>query len=409
MRLEGMTREGWTRLTSRMDGLLERVEIAKKGDRYHYLVGYETTENPAFVEVDGERMLMMSSYSYLGLNGDPRISAAAREAIDEYGTATHGVRLLAGSLPIHRELEKTIARLKGVPDAIVYASGYAANVGTIAALCGPRDRVFVDMVDHASIIDGCRLSGARYRMFRHNNPDDLDQKLRQMDSPVGFRLVVVDGVYSMSGDIAPLPELREVCDQHGALLMVDEAHSMGMIGSRGLGVDDHFEREDLVDIRMGTLSKAIPSVGGYVAGPARLVEFLKHASRPFIFSAALPPAQTAAALSALRILEEEPWRARHTQEMALQLRTRLRDAGLDIGRTATAIIPLMTGSDQRAFDLSTACRREAVVALPVVAPAVRPGRARLRVTVTAAHQEEDVELAAKVFIAAARRSHLVAP
>lgn len=403
-----MTTDAWTRLAPRMDGLLERIEITKKGDRYHYLVGYETTDNPAFVEVDGERMLMMSSYSYLGLNGDPRVSAAARDAIDEYGTATHGVRLLAGSIPIHRELEETIARLKSTPDAIVYASGYAANVGTIAALCGPRDRVFVDKVDHASIIDGCRLSGAKFRVFRHNEPDDLDEKLSRLDSPVGCRLVIVDGVYSMSGDIAPLPELRKVCDRHGALLMVDEAHSMGVIGPRGLGIDDYFEQDDLVDIRMGTLSKAIPSVGGYVAGPSRLITFLKHASRPFIFSAALSPASTAAALAALRILEQEPWRARHTQEMAVLLQSRLREAGLDIGRTETAIIPLMTGSDQRAFDVATACRREGVVALPVVAPAVRPGRARLRVTVTAAHQEEDVELAAKVFIAAALRSHLVA-
>ncbi len=399
--------ERWERLEPRIEALLERVDKVKREDRYPYLVGYTPSENPAFVTVEGARLLMMSSYSYLGLNRDPRIISAAQEAIGRYGTGTHGVRLLAGSLPIHRDLERTLARIKGSADAIVYGSGYAANVGTIAALCGPRDSVFVDKEDHASIIDGCRLSGAKMIRFRHNDVGDLDRNLSQVDSSTGSRLVVVDGVYSMNGDIADLPALRGACDRHGALLMVDEAHSLGLLGSRGFGIEDHFLRNDLVDIRMGTLSKAIPSVGGYVAGPVRLVEFLKHTARPFIFSAALSPGQTAAALTGLNILEEEPWRVHHTRALANRLRNLLREAGFDTGSSETAIIPIMAGTNERAVAFASACQQEGLIALPIVAPAVPPGTERLRVTVTAAHQEQDVDFAAKAFVSAARRSKLL--
>lgn len=402
-----MTVESWRRVDARIDALLERVDKAKRDERYQYLIGYCPTENPAFVTVDGAGFLMMSGYSYLGLNQDPRVVSAAQEAIARYGTGTHGARLLAGSVPIHRELERTIARIKGTDDAIVYGSGYAANVGTIAALCGPRDCVFLDKEDHASIIDGCRLSGAKLVTFRHNDPVELDRKLSQVESSTGSRLVIVDAVFSMNGDIADLPALREVCDRHSALLMVDEAHSLGLLGSRGFGIEDHFGRSDLVDVRMGTLSKAIPSVGGYIAGSTRLVEFLKHTARPFIFSGALSPGQAAAALSGLNILEEEPWRVHHTRALGDRLRNLLQEAGFDTGSSETAIIPIITGTNERALEFAWSCQQEGLIALPIVAPAVPPGTARLRVTVTAAHQERDVEFAAKAFVSAARRSKLL--
>jgi len=353
------------------------------------------------------RYLMMSSYSYLGLIGDSRIEEAAKRCIEEFGTGTHGVRLLSGSTRVHRDLELTIARLKKSEDALVYSSGYTANLGTIAALCGPRDLVVLDKEDHASIIDGCRLSGAKMARFDHNDIGDLDATLSASASSHGICLVVVDGVYSMSGDIAPIPDIKKICERHGALLMVDEAHSLGLIGAKGLGIEDHFGSEDLVDIKMGTLSKAIPSVGGYVAGRSDLITFLKHAARPFIFSAALPPAQAAAAITALEILEAEPWRIEKVLHLGQHLRFSLKEAGFDIGLSQTGIIPLMTGSDVNAFNLAAAVREEGIIANPVVAPAVAMGRARLRVTVTAAHSQDDVDRARDAFVASAKRCRLL--
>jgi 8-amino-7-oxononanoate synthase len=398
--------KAWELLEPTVSPLLDRVAAGREAGQYHYLVGYEAEQVGPYVRVDGERLLMMSSYSYLGLNGHRRIVEAAMNAVEEHGTATHGVRLLAGSIPLHRQLEQEIARLKDAEDAVVFGSGYAANVGAIAAICGRHDVVLVDKIDHASIVDGCQLSGARVSRFRHNDPDDLARRLERAGE-VGVRLVVVDGVYSMDGDLAALPELRKVCDEYDALLMVDEAHALGVVGRRGRGVEEHFERSGLVDIKMGTLSKAIPSVGGYIAGPARLVEYLKHAARPFIFSAALPPAQAAAALEALHVLQDEPHRVARVQTLAARLRGALAGAGLDTGLSETAVIPLIVSDDLLAFEYATECRRMGLVALPVVSPAVPRGSARLRVTVTAGHTDEDVDRAAEGFARAAWRSGLV--
>lgn len=404
---------GWERVEPKLGATAKRRRaLQREADHYHFHVPYGVDRNSLHVEIDGERYLMMSSYSYLGLNGDDRIVAAAAAATDTYGTGTHGVRLLAGTLPLHRELEETLARLGKREDAIVFGSGYGANVGTIEALCGPRDQVFLDKIDHASIMDGAQLCGAKVSRFRHNDPEDLDRRLRAAPSGPGpdgptVRLVVVDSVYSMDGDIAPLPELREVCDRHEALLMVDEAHALGVIGPSGLGIEDHYGRSDLVDIKMGTLSKGIPSVGGYVSGPAALIEHLKHRARPFVFSAALAPAQAAAALESLRILEAEPSRVTHTQTQADRLRDALNAAGVPTGRSSTAVIPLVAGSDEAAYDFATACLAEGIVALPVVSPAVPTGAARLRVAVTAGHSAESIDVASAGFVAAAVRCGVV--
>jgi 8-amino-7-oxononanoate synthase len=279
------------------------------------------------------------------------------------------------------------------------------NVGTIEALCGPGDLVLVDKVDHASIVDGCRLSGATMVRFRHNDPAHLARRLADADAGAGgsgVRLVVVDSVYSMDGDIAPLPALREVCDEHGALLMVDEAHALGNIGRTGRGIEEHFDHTVAADITVGTLSKAIPSVGGYVAGPEPLIQHLRYNARPFVFSAALPAPQAAAALAALRILRAEPERVAHTQRLATRLRTTLAGAGFDTGHSESAVIPLIVGPSERAYALASACRREGVIGIPVATPAVPNGHARLRIAVTAVHSEADVDVAAKAFTAAAR-------
>jgi 8-amino-7-oxononanoate synthase len=405
-----MTSPGWERLAPRLQATSELLaRIDAQGGLQHYLNHFDLDRNSGWFEAGGDRYLMMSSYSYLGLNKHERIVAAAKAAADTYGTGAHGVRLLAGTLPIHRELEATVARLAGRDDAIVFSSGYVANVGTIETLCGPDDVIVVDKIDHASIVDGAKLSGATVVRFRHNDPAHLARRLAEAGGPdaPGLRLVIVDSVYSMDGDIAPLPELREVCDAHGALLMVDEAHALGNVGATGLGIEEHFGYEVRADVKVGTLSKAIPSVGGYVAGPAEFIQHLRFYARPFVFSSALPAPQAAAALEALRILEEEPERVGRTQRHAAHLRGVLTEAGLDTGRSESAVIPLLTGASEAAYAYATALRREGVVGIPVAAPAVPQGHARLRIAVTAAHTGEDIDIAAKAFIAAGRDCGLV--
>lgn len=356
-----------------------------------------------FVELDGQKLLMMSGYSYLGLNGDPRVVAAAQEAAALYGTGAHGVRALAGSLPIHQELEQQVARMADREASLVFTSGYAVNMGVIGALVGEGDTVVLDKLAHASIVDGARLSGAQTLRFRHNDPNHLDARLSSIP-PGGIRLVIVDSVYSMDGDIAPLPALREVCDRHGALLMVDEAHALGVVGATGRGIEEHFDFTCRADIKVGTLSKGIPSVGGWVAGSADLMYHLRYAARPFLFSAALPAAQAGASLESLRILEAEPWRVSHIQTESARFRTLMQETGLDTGDSETAVVPLIIGTDQEAYRFATLCRELGVVGLPVVTPAVPTNRARLRIAITAVHTRNDINDATEVFMTAARRT-----
>src|SRR5450759_342815 len=267
-------------LSIRLAGLHEK-------DLYFYNQPISELRGGARVIVNGREMGMYASYGYLGLLGHPRINAAAKAAIDRFGTGTHGVRFLAGTLSIHRELEETIAAFKHAEDAITFSSGYVTNLTVIATLIGRGDHVFCDKLNHASIYDGCLMSRASFNRFEHNNIDALEKCLNQV--PAGAaKLVIVDGVFSMDGDIINLPRLVEVCRKYHAWLMVDEAHSIGVLGKTGRGIEEHFGLEDVIDIKMGTLSKAIPSVGGYLAGTRDLMQVFRHESRAFIFSAALP-------------------------------------------------------------------------------------------------------------------------
>ncbi|MGI5243649.1 aminotransferase class I/II-fold pyridoxal phosphate-dependent enzyme [Dactylosporangium sp. CA-139066] len=402
------TSDGWRRLESRVAATNRRVAALESDpSRKNSFVPYKHDRHSAYGEISGERYLMMSGYSYLGLGGDERIVAAAKAALDVYGTGTHGVRALAGSTPLHEELEAEVAQFTGREAAMVFGSGYAANVGTIGAIVGPGDAVFIDKYDHASIVDGCKLSGATVTRFRHNDPDHLDRRLRDVGGD-GVRLVIVDSVYSMDGDIAPLPELRAVCDAHEALLMVDEAHALGVIGRTGRGIEEHFDNQVKVDIKLGTLSKAIPSNGGYVVGTRELITHMRYNARPFLFSAALAPAQVGAALESLRILQAEPWRVEHTQREAERLRRILNAAGMRTLDSQTAVIPLIAGSDEAAYDYATACRRAGVIGLPVVSPAVPNDLARLRIAITARHDTTDIDVAAEAFLKAARECRLIA-
>ncbi|MEK7326600.1 MAG: aminotransferase class I/II-fold pyridoxal phosphate-dependent enzyme, partial [Chloroflexota bacterium] len=279
-----MTWKAEDELTGRVNAWLNRVNEAKEADLYFFNQPLDELNGNARAIVRGREMLMFASYSYLGLLGHPRINEAAKAAIDKYGTGTHGVRLLAGTLRLHEELEATIAGFKRAEAAITFSSGYVTNLTAVSTLVGRHDTVICDKLNHASIVDGCLLSGAKFARFKHNDMQDLERVLGQRDSR-GVKLVVVDAVFSMDGDIIDLPRLVELCRKHKAWLMVDEAHSIGVLGKTGRGIEEHFGLDNVIDIKMGTLSKTIPSVGGYLAGRKDLIHMFKHASRAFIFSA----------------------------------------------------------------------------------------------------------------------------
>ncbi|WP_200262053.1 aminotransferase class I/II-fold pyridoxal phosphate-dependent enzyme [Streptomyces sp. HSG2] len=396
-----MASAGWGRLADKLDVTRRRVAALEwDAERRNSFVPYTAERDTAYVDLDGRRLLMMSGYSYLGLSGDERVVSAAQRAAARYGTGNHGVRALAGSIPLHEELEAEVADIAGRERAIVFGSGYAANVGTIGALVAPGDTVFVDKYAHASIVDGCKLSGATVVRFRHNDTEHLARRL-EAAAPGGVRLVIVDSVYSMDGDLAPLPRLREVCDAHEALLMADEAHALGVIGPTGLGIEEHFGNEVRVDVKLGTLSKAIPSMGGWVAGSTELIGHLRYAARPFLFSAALAPASAAAALEALRVLRAEPELVARVQRHGARFRELVTAGGMRTGGSETAVVPLIVGGDEAAYDLATAARRLGAIGLPVVTPAVPRDLARLRIAVTARHTDTDIDLAAEAFLKAA--------
>ncbi len=279
-------------LSHRIRTMVSRVDEAKEMGLYFYNQPVSELRGGARVLVNGREMGLYASYSYLGLIGHPRINTAAKAALDRFGTGTHGVRTLAGSLTIHRELEELIADFKGSEAAITFGSGYVTNLSVVSSLVGRGDYVFSDKLNHASIVDGCLLSRAKFVRFRHNDMEALEQRLKGAPADAA-KLVVADAVFSLDGDIIDLPKVVEICRKYQAWLMIDEAHSIGVLGETGRGIEEHFGLDGAIDIKMGTLSKTIPSVGGYVAAERPIVDYLRHTSRAYIFSAALPPAQTA--------------------------------------------------------------------------------------------------------------------
>ena len=383
--------------------MLWDIDYFKEAGLYFYLEAtQEILPNGRVNVVDRGEMIMLGSYSYLGLIGHPDIDAAAKAAVDQYGTGTHGVRLLAGSLKLHNELEARIAAFKQTDAAITFSSGYATNLATISSLLRKGDTVICDKLNHASIVDGCLLAMAKMTRFRHNDMDHLERRLREAGDN-GRKLVVADSVFSMDGDIINLPEVVRLCRQYGAYLMIDEAHSIGVLGETGHGIEEHFDMPpDCIDIKMGTLSKSIPSAGGYVAGNHELINFLKHEARAFIFSAAVPPASAAAAKAAFDVIEAEPWRVQKLRDNYDHFAGRLRDAGFDLLYTETAIVPVICGSTERGVSLAKYCQDRGIFVQAVVAPVVPEGLARLRACVSAAHCMEDIDFCADTIIEGGR-------
>ncbi|MGH2427121.1 MAG: aminotransferase class I/II-fold pyridoxal phosphate-dependent enzyme [bacterium] len=384
----------------RIDEFANRVRAVKADDLYFYLQPVEAIDG-ASVTIGGRSLLLGSSYSYLGLIGHPVIQHAARDALNHYGTGTHGVRLLAGNTDLHDRLEQRISAFSGTEAAVVYSSGYLANVAVISALVGRTDAVICDKLNHASIVDGCLLSGAKFIRVPHSDTAALIRELTTLPAAMG-KLVVVDGVFSMDGDVINLPRVVDACRQSRATLMVDESHSLGVLGPEGRGIESHFGLQDVIDLKMSSLSKSIPSAGGYIAGSEDLITYLKHVSRAFVFSAALPPASAAAAIAALDVMEREPERVRTVQAHARTLRKRLQDGGIQVREDPTPIIPVITGDDVPALRMSRALYDRGVFVPPIVSPAVPPKTSRLRVTVTAAHNDEQVAQIGDAVVAAWR-------
>lgn len=395
-------------ITERIQAMNERVNITKELGLYFYNQPIKELRGGARVVVNGREMGMYASYSYLGLIGHPRINAAAKAAIDQYGTGTHGVRSLAGSLTLHKELEEKIANFKGAEAAITFSSGYVTNLTVVSTLIGRGSYVISDKLNHASIVDGCLMSGAKFLRFRHNDMESLEQRLQQAESDGGAtKLVIADSVFSMDGDIIDFPKMVELCRNYNAWLMIDEAHSVGVLGKNGRGIEEHFDMPGSIDIKMGTLSKTIPSVGGYVAGNRDLIQYLRHASRAYIFSAALPPAQAAAANAAFDVILDEPWRVTKLNANTRQFINGLKERGFDTMYTQTAIVPVLCGSDESAFGVTAEAQHNDLFVLPVVSPAVPPGLARLRATITAAHEMDEIEHAMDIIEDAGKKVGII--
>jgi glycine C-acetyltransferase len=382
-------------VTRRIRAFTDRVARLKEHDLYYYNMPVTDILPGMKVRVNGREMGMYASYSYLGLVGHPRINEAAKKAVDKYGTGTNGVRMLAGTLALHKELEETIAHFKHAEAAVTYSSGYVTNLTVVSSLMGRGDYVFSDKLNHASIVDGCLMSGAEFRRFRHNDMAHLEGLLKNAPADVA-KLVIADSVFSMDGDIIDLPKMVELCKKYNAWLMIDEAHSVGVLGKTGTGIEEHFNLYGAIDIKMGTLSKTIPSVGGYVAANKEIITYLSHASRAYIFSAALPPAQAAAANEAFKVILDEPWRIERLNENTKQFIGGLKSMGFDTMLTETAIVPVLCGEDETAFAMTRESQHNDVFVLPVVSPAVPEGLARLRATVTAAHEPSEIERAMDV-------------
>jgi 8-amino-7-oxononanoate synthase len=359
--------------------------------------------------MEGAERVMLGSNNYLGLNRDPRVKEAAREALERYGTALTGSRLMNGTIPLHLDLERELAEWMGTEEAIVYTTGHQANVGCLSTILSPTDTVIVDSGDHASIMDGVAMSRAKVRPFRHNRLDKLERMLERAAGDGGGVLVVVDGVYSMEGDICDVPRVAELAAAHGARLMVDEAHGVGVLGARGAGACEALGVEDQVDLRMGTFSKSLASCGGFIAGPAEVIEFLRFQSRSFLFTAAAVPAAVGAALAALRIIrsDEGPELFARVLENARYLRRGLHDLGYQTIETgargpdgeelSTPVVPVVVGDDWKAALLWKALYDAGCYVNVALYPAVEPGNALLRTSVMATHEREHLDRALGMF------------
>jgi glycine C-acetyltransferase len=345
----------------------------------------------AWLVVDGKQVLNFCSNNYLGLANHPRIKAAAKEAIDKMGVGPGAVRTIAGTMDLHVQLDERLAKFKGVESAITFQSGFTANLGTIPALVGKQDAIFSDELNHASIIDGCRLSGAKIIRYNHTDPQHLEEQLKAHRHEYRRAMVITDGVFSMDGDIAPLDKIYAVTQNYDVVLMVDDAHGEGVMGKGGRGIVDHFNLNGKVDVEIGTLSKAFGVVGGVAAGDPKVVEWLHQRGRPFLFSSAMTVPDVAACLAAVDLLEESTELVDRLWSNTELFKTEMRNLGFDTGKSVTPITPVMLGEAQLAQEFSRALYQEGVFGMAIGFPTVPRGTARIRVMISAAHSKDDLE------------------
>lgn len=353
-----------------------------------------TSRQDTVVQMEGRETIMIGSNNYLGLTSHPEVIKAGVEALETYGSGCSGSRFLNGTLDKHVELEKELAKFLHKEACVTFSTGFQSNLGIISAIAGRNDYILCDKENHASIYDACRLSYAKMVRYEHSNMEDLERKLKEVPEDKGI-LIVTDGVFSMSGEICKLPEIVVLKKKYGARVMVDDAHGLGVLGANGRGTGEHFGLEDEVDIIMGTFSKSLASLGGYMAADARVIEYVKHTSRPYIFSASITPASVACAMASLKILEREPERVAHLREIAEYMRQGLKKLGVNIIESTTPIIPIYTYDDQKAFMACKLLLERGVYVNPVVTPATPPGMALLRTSYTATHTKEQMDKAMK--------------
>ena len=356
---------------------------------------------------DGKDVVNLASNNYLGLTTHPKLIEAAIDATRRYGAGSGAVRTISGTMELHMELERRIAKFKNVEACVVFQSGFAANAGTVSAVLGPEDHIVSDQLNHASIIDGARLSRAKIHVFPHKDHQAAGRILAELDGAPGHKLLITDGVFSMDGDIGPLPQLTEIAERHGAIMMVDDAHSSGVLGRNGRGTIDHFGLHGRVDIQVGTLSKAIGVLGGYVCGTKDLIEFLYHRARPFLFSTSHPPSVAASCIAAFEILENEPERIDRLWDNTRYFKQGLVDAGFDTGISETPITPVIVGDAARAHQLSAELFSEGVLATGIGFPTVAKDKARVRTIVNATHTRDQLDRALEAFRKVGKRMGII--
>lgn len=377
-----------------------RTRIAEELGAYPYFIPLQTEAAPEVI-MGGRPMLMFGSNNYLGLTQDPRVKEAAIQAIERYGTSCTGSRYMNGTLDLHLELEQRLAQWLGKEAALVFTTGFQTNLGVISAIVGRHDVALVDRADHASIVDGCRLSFGEVVRFRHNDMAQLEELLARYQGKKGM-VIIVDGVYSMEGDLADLPTIVRLKRQYGARLILDDAHGIGVLGATGAGTAEHFGLLAEVDLLIGTFSKSLASTGGFVAGSADALYYIKHHARSMQFAAAVPPAQAAAALRALEIIQAEPEHRQRLWANVERYRSGLEAAGLDTGRTHSQIVPVICGEDLQVVLMWKACFDAGLYTNPSVSPAVEPGRGLLRTSCMATHTAEQIDRAVAILTAAAQ-------
>lgn len=372
----------------------EAGEVRESGF-YPYFIPIEENRGGRVV-MQGREIIMIGSNNYLGLSLDPRVQEAAKKAVDRFGTSCSGSRLINGTFSLHEELEHRLAAFVGRNSALVFTAGYLANLGSISAILGRKDHVLSDRYNHASIVDGIMLATgltggtAKMHRYRHNNPENLEKTLAALpaDEP---KLIVTDGVFSMEGDVVRLPELRRVADKYGARIYLDEAHALGVLGATGRGTEEHFGGAKLADLLMGTFSKSFGSIGGFVAGDFEVIDYIKHFSRPLIFTASMPPAMIGAVMATLEIMQKEPQHTHRLQQIAAYMIKEFKALGFDVGVAATPIVPLIIGDGDKTFQFWKALFENGVYANPIRSPAVPPDRALLRTSYMSIHQDSELD------------------